>query len=229
LVPGDPAYKIEKEQLVTFMETGDETGLRKAVNETPTPAGPDRGSISLNLSLALYDRDWARVNQFVEQLKSAGGEDNGSFAYAPVPVPAGCYSILVARLQDKELIPDFQQTRELLSQKSQAAPSNALLLSTLAVVDALLKQNQKAVAEGRRATETLPISTDAMDGPTVLANLAVVYAWTGETDQAFNLLAILSKTPHGIYYGQLKRDPFWDPIRKDSRFDQLLADLAPGK
>jgi hypothetical protein len=68
-----------------------------------------------------------------------------------------------------------------------------------------------------------------MDGPTVLANLAVVYAWTGEADSAFNQLAILAKTPLGVYYGQLKKDPLWDPIRKDPRFDKLLAQLAPGK
>jgi hypothetical protein len=68
-----------------------------------------------------------------------------------------------------------------------------------------------------------------MDGPTVLTNLAVVYAWTGQIDQAFNQLAISAKTPHGIYYGQLKKSPLWDPLRKDPRFDELLRQLAPGK
>ena len=228
LVPDEPAYKIEKEQFVTFMETGDETGLRKAINATPATAASDRGAISMNLTLALYDRDWPHVSQLVEQLNNAGGEDNSNFAYAAVPVPADCYLILLARLQDKELSPNFQQTRDLLSKKSQAAPSNALLLSALSVVDALLKRNQEAVAEAQRAAEALPVSTDAMDGPTVLANLAVVYAWTSETDLAFKQLATLAKTPHGIYYGQLKKDPLWDPIRKDPRFDQLLAQLAPG-
>ena len=227
-VPDEPAYKIEKQLFVTFMETGDETRLQQAISQTPPLAAPDRGAITQNLSLALYDRDWPRANELTEQLEKAGGEDNSGFAYTPVPVPGACYSILLARLQDHELSPDFQQTRDLLSKKSQAAPSNALLLSALGVVDALLKRNEEAIAEAQKAAEMLPISTDAMDGPTVLANLAVVYAWTGETDQAFNQLAILSKTPHGIYYGQLKKDPLWDPIRKDSRFDRLLADLAPG-
>jgi tetratricopeptide (TPR) repeat protein len=229
LLPGEAAYKIEKELFVTFMETGDERGLRKAISQTPTSAAPDRGALSLNLSLALYDRDWARAKQLVEQLQKAGGEDNGDFSYAPVPVPAGCYSILLARLQNKELEPEFQQTRDLLSNKSQAAPNNALLLSALAAVDALLKRNEEAVAEAQKAVELLPVSKDAMDGPTVLTNLAVVYAWTGATDQAFSQLATAAKTPHGIYYGQLKKDPWWDPLRKDARFEQLLALLTSGK
>jgi TolB-like protein/Flp pilus assembly protein TadD len=229
IVPEEPAYKIEKELYVSFMETGDEDGLRKAINQTTTSAPPDRGALSLNLSLALYDRDWARAKQLIEQLQNAGGEDNADFSYAAVPVPAGCYSILLARLQNEELKPEPQQSRELLSQKSQAAPSNALLLSALAVVDALLKRNEEAVAEGQRAVETLPVSMDALDGPCVVMNLAVVYAWTGQIDQAFKELATSAKTPHGIYYGQLKKSPWWDPLRKDPRFDELLAQLAPAK
>ena len=229
IVPDEPAYKIEKELYVTFMQTGDEDGLRKAINQTPTSAAPDRGAISQNLSLALYDRDWPRAKQLVEQLQNAGGEDNADFSYAAVPVPAGCYSILLARLQDEELKPEFEQSRDLLSKKSLAAPSNALLLSALAVVDALLKRNEEAIAEGQRAVDTLPVSEDAMDGPCILTNLAVVYAWTGQIDQAFNQLATSAKTPHGIYYGQLKKSPLWDPLRKDPRFDELLTQLAPGR
>jgi TolB-like protein/Flp pilus assembly protein TadD len=229
LVPDEPAYKIEKELFVTFMETGDEDGLRKAISQTPTSKAPDRGALSLNLNLALYDRDWARAKQLVEQLQNAGGEDNSDFSYASVPVPAGCYLILLARLQDEELKPEFEQSRDLLSKKSQLAPNNALLLSALAVVDALLKRNEEAIAEGQKAVEILPVSADALDGPTVLTNLAVVYAWAGQTEQAFNQLATSAKIPHGIYYGQLKKSPLWDPLRKDHRFDELLAQLAPGK
>jgi hypothetical protein len=33
--------------------------------------------------------------------------------------------------------------------------------------------------------------------------------------------------PFGLHYGELKVPPFWDPLRKDSRFDKLLAELAP--
>ena len=32
--------------------------------------------------------------------------------------------------------------------------------------------------------------------------------------------------PSGIYYGELKLDPRWDPCN-DPRFDKLLAELAP--
>jgi hypothetical protein len=97
----------------------------------------------------------------------------------------------------------------------------------LAVVDALLNSEEAAISEAKRAVELLPISKDAVDGPLMVVNLAVVYAWTNESDLAFETLDSLAKTPHGIYYGQLKLDPYWDPLRKDPRFEKLLAELAP--
>jgi len=59
------------------------------------------------------------------------------------------------------------------------------LLSSLAVLDALLNNKEAAISEAKRATEILPVSKDALDGPGVLKNLAVVYAWSGELDLAF--------------------------------------------
>jgi hypothetical protein len=95
------------------------------------------------------------------------------------------------------------------------------------VVDALLNNKVKAISEAKRAVEMLPVSRDAMDGPGMLINLAVVYAWTDEPDLAFATLAPLINIPSGIYYGQLSRDPYWEPLRKDPRYEKLLAELAP--
>jgi hypothetical protein len=61
----------------------------------------------------------------------------------------------------------------------------------------------------------------------MMTNLAVVYAWTDDFDLAFETLAPLTRAPAGVDYGQLKLDPYWDPLRKDPRFDKLLAELAP--
>jgi hypothetical protein len=67
-----------------------------------------------------------------------------------------------------------------------------------------------------------------MDGPGHVYSLAVVYAQTGETDLALEQLAILAKTPSQFTnYGYFKRDCGFDPLRKDPRFDKLLAQLAP--
>jgi len=95
------------------------------------------------------------------------------------------------------------------------------------VVDALLGKKQDAITEIKRAAEMLPISRDVLSGPRIVKNVAVVYAWTRESELSFETLAPLTKMPYGIYYGELKLDPYWDPLRKDPRFEKLLDELAP--
>jgi hypothetical protein len=91
----------------------------------------------------------------------------------------------------------------------------------------LLNRKEEANQEAENAVTMLPVAKDPLDGPCVLANSAVVHAWTGAVEQAFTELEVLAEIPRGVYYGQLKRDPLWDPLRKDPRFDRLLAELAP--
>jgi len=224
LVPDQPSPKIEKEWFITLLETGDDTKLQAILGDPQTSALPDRVVMSTRLVLALYNRDWSQAAKLVDQLGKNGGEDNGTFGYAPIPVPAGCYSILLARLQGQEPSPALSVTRDELNKKVQSS-SSAYLLSALALVDALLDRKEDSLREAENAVAM--IGKDAMDGPSVLANSAVVHTWTGATDKAFAELDVLTKIPCGLYYGQLKLDPLWDPLRKDPRFDKLLGELAP--
>ena len=123
--------------------------------------------------------------------------------------------------------PTFTQARERLYQEVLKKPQDAWLISGLAILDALLNNKETAISEAKRAVDLLPISKDARDGPNFLASLAMVYAWTGEVDQAFSTLGQLTKIPFGVYYGGLKCDSDWEPLRQDPRYDKLLAELAP--
>ena len=121
----------------------------------------------------------------------------------------------------------FVTSRDELNRKVEARPEDAGLLSVLGLIDAALGHEEKAIHEAKHATEILPISKDAWEGPRLVCNLAVVYAWTNELDLAFQHLVISVDTPGEVSYGELKLDPAWDPLRKDPRFDKLLAELAP--
>jgi hypothetical protein len=91
-----------------------------------------------------------------------------------------------------------------------------------------LGRKDEAIQEAKHALELEPIAKDAMEGPSHVYSLAVVYAQTGEPDLAFQQLAILAKTPSQFTnYGYLCRECGFDPLRKDPRFDKLLAQLAP--
>jgi TolB-like protein/Flp pilus assembly protein TadD len=227
LLPDSPIARARKEYFVNVLKTGDDSGYRSQ-HKSLTNSNPDDNLLlSVRLNLAFDHRDWQQAKELLDKMKA--GNDGGHFAFGQRPVPIGCYSILLARLQgeDFEGRPEFIDARQLLSRKVQASPANALLLSDLAVVDALLGHKEAAMSEAKRAVEILPISKDAVDGPSVELNQTVVYAWTNEPDLAFKQLEALSKVPYGLFYNYLKLLPYWDPLRKDSRYDRLLAGLAP--
>jgi len=56
---------------------------------------------------------------------------------------------------------------------------------------------------------------------------AVICAQVGERDLAIEQLKTLAQIPPGASYGDLRLDPFWDPLRGDPRFEQIVASLAP--
>jgi len=72
--------------------------------------------------------------------------------------------------------------------------------------------------------ELLPITKNALDGPEILYFYAVICAQVGERDLAIEQLKTLAKIPKGAYYGELRLDPFWDPLRGDPRFEKLLEE-----
>jgi serine/threonine protein kinase/tetratricopeptide (TPR) repeat protein len=100
------------------------------------------------------------------------------------------------------------------------------VLTWVGVIDAALGRYEDGIAECRRAVELRPISLDAVEGPELVKNLALVYAWAGERDRAMEHLSALVKLPVGPTVGELKFDPVWDDLRSDPRFDQILAEAA---
>ena len=106
-------------------------------------------------------------------------------------------------------------------------PDYAPTWSLLGQIDAAVGRKEEAIREGRHACELLPLAKDATTGPTLITNLAIVYAWTGEKDLALEQLAFSAQIPAGVTYGGLKLDPEWDVLRSDRRFEKIVAGLAP--
>jgi TolB-like protein/Flp pilus assembly protein TadD len=124
---------------------------------------------------------------------------------------------------------EFEKARVVSEQLLREAPEDPARHAQHGLILAALGQKEEAIAEGKRAVELLPESRDAFDGPQFTASLAQIYAWTGETDEAFRLLDHLLSVPNGVAVPILKLDPAWDPLRKDPRFQALIEKYAANR
>ena len=126
-------------------------------------------------------------------------------------------------LNDKEkALSAFERARTIAEKAVRESPDDASRHATLGLILAGLGEKDAAIAEGKRAVELLPESQDAFDGPKTTVALAQIYAWTGENDQALQLLDRSLGTPSGVTIPSLKLDPIWDPLRTDPRFQALV-------
>jgi serine/threonine protein kinase/Tfp pilus assembly protein PilF len=111
----------------------------------------------------------------------------------------------------------------------QAQPNFGPPWCVLGLIDAALGRKEEALREGRHAVELLPVEKDAIRGPAMIKYLAMIAAWVGDKDLACQQLARIIHPPSPLSYGQLKLLPFWDPLRGDPRFEEIVASLAPKK
>ena len=121
----------------------------------------------------------------------------------------------------------FETARSEQEKIVEAQPDYAPPLCVLGVIDAALGRKQEALSECRRAVELLPVEKDAFNGQLMIQWYATAAAWVGETDLALQQLATAVHAPGIVSYGHLKLLPFWDPLRGDARFENIVASLAP--
>ena len=118
--------------------------------------------------------------------------------------------------------PAFERARPIVEKALLESSDDASRHVTLGLILAGLGEKDAAIAEGKRAVELLPESQDALEGPKTAVALAQIYAWTGENDQALQLLERSLSTPNGVTVPSLRLDPIWDPLRSDPRFQALI-------
>ena len=109
----------------------------------------------------------------------------------------------------------------------EAQPNYGPPLVVLGLIDAALGRKEEALREGRRAIELLPVEKDSINGPLMIGYLAMIAAWIGDNDLACEKLGAAIRYPGPLNYGELKLLPFWDPLRGDPCFEQIVASLAP--
>jgi len=212
------AARGEKAKLA--MESrGDLSVAEKMLAQAPSGFDPE-GLITVSrIYLLILERKFAEALPIVQRWPD---EIIHGDSTAPKP-KASLEGLLYWFLGDKaKAQAAYQRARPLAEQSLREGPNDPARHLELAFILVGLNQKDEAIAEGRRAVELVPESKDAFDGPQITAALAQIYALTGESDQAFELLDRSLNTPNGITVPMLKIDPVWDSIRNDPRFQALI-------
>jgi TolB-like protein len=221
LEPDQPAHRLSKAESA-FAERAD-LGVR-ALNEVlPSTLKNDHGVASYRVYYAICAHDFAAAEEIL------GESTNEELYFDSALVPREIWALWLEFIRGNH--PTFEQfggARERLYQKVEADPTDPYLLAALAKADVALGRSEEGIQEGRRAMEVRPISEDALGGPDIATFVAQLCACVNRLNLAFEQLNILIKIPgRSLNYGDLKTNPGWDPLRKDPRFDKLLAALAP--
>ena len=173
---------------------------------------------------ALAKRDAAGAKDALLALGEKPLEDDGGIEFTRSFVEG-----LIARMakDDEKAHAAFTAARAEQEKIVESQPSFGPPWCVLGLIDAALGRTQEALREGNRAVELVPVKKDAVTGPVMIKYLAMIAAWAGDKDLACERLAIAIRPPSWVGYGELKLLPWWDPLRGDARFEEIVASLAP--
>ena len=206
--------RVEKAKLAVDWK-GDLSVMEKQLAEMSTGVDPDGLVTFARMQLLLLQQRFSEALAVVNQLP----QDASHFDKPRELFEGAIYTFL----NDKEkALSAFGHARPIAEKAVREGPDDASRHVTLGLILAGLGQKEMAIAEGRHAVELLPESRDAFDGPKMTVALAQIYTWTGESDEAFQLLDHSLSTPNGITVSFLRLDPIWEPLRSDPRFQALI-------
>ncbi|MCZ6594736.1 MAG: tetratricopeptide repeat protein, partial [Bacteroidetes bacterium] len=101
-------------------------------------------------------------------------------------------------------------------------PDKALFQDNLGLIYAYLGLKDKAIEEGKKGTDLLPVSKDHIVGTYLVEDLAIIYILTGKLELALDKLEYLLSIPGYLTIWTLRLDPAYDPLRDNPRFQKLI-------
>jgi tetratricopeptide (TPR) repeat protein len=199
---------------------GDLAGARAFLAEPP--AGMDLPTFVASIS-GIWDTYWALSDEqraLVKRLTpSVFDGDAGTWGLAL----AGIYDM---EGDERRAAAYGDSARVALEQQLTATPEDGQRHSLLGVALAYMGRKDAAIREGERGLAITPPERDAQSGTYLVHQLARIYILTGEQDRAIDLLERLLRMPYYLSRGWLRIDPQFDRLRKNPRFQRLVAGTA---
>jgi TolB-like protein/predicted Ser/Thr protein kinase len=198
---------------------GDPVAAQALLAQVPLEFSPIEWIWRIRFTAALYLRDYDAANRVIAATPA-------KFAFVHDGQPPESWAdgqIARARGDNQKAQSVFAAARKRLDATWGNKIKDESYFADAAILDAGLGRKEEAIREARRAVDLMPIAKDSYWGPKNVAELALVYAWTGERDRALDQLEIVATIPNGPTYGDLRFNPCWDDLRDDKRFDKIVA------
>ena len=221
LAPEVPAYHAFRAGLY-LMQDGNATRAKQVLQQAATTIDPAR-----ILTARLVDNLRVLVRVFVADygealarfpLRAAGGDTAGYYM-----AKAEYYRVTSDTPRAHAY---FDSARVVLEAKLAARPANKAtefpVEMALALAYAGLGRKADAIRLGREGAQLVPVSRDALAGPTVLLDLVEIYVRTGEYDAALDHVEYLLSIPSSVSIPLLRIDPLYAPLRGNPRFERLV-------
>ena len=231
LSPRLEPLKAER-SLVDFWRAGDLAPLQKFMSTIP-----GYGDLEGNLAWGRWDAAMLARDFGAAQLAlgSFPFETLPSVLSAPIPKSYLLGCIWLAQGDEGRAMDMFENARPAMEAEAVAHPGNALRHARLGLLYAYMGRKADALREGEKAVQLTPVADDAIDGHQWLCNLALIHARVGDNDRAISMIERLLREPGCVYpldeacltLWDLRLRWQWDPLRKDPRFQKILAAPEP--
>jgi tetratricopeptide (TPR) repeat protein len=221
-----------REDLLKLWSANDLGPLLEAVAAAPAGYDPDGAVTLARWDAALLARGFGEAERAVndcerERILTGHG--------TPVPRSYFLGCVAVAHGEPERARGTLDEARVIMEAELANTPQEPFRHAQLGLLYAFLGRKEDALRAGRRAVELWPIEKDAIYGAQMLGLLAVIYAWTGERDQALDLVERLLVTPASVLpafegsitLAELRLRWQWDPLRADPRFQKILQGPEP--
>ena len=209
-------YLIELKAM-TFLVHGDLAGARAAIKAVPKDVEPTALVAWLaNWNDLVWVLDEPQRELLLRLTSSAFDDDRAVWSH--------CLTQAYALRGDATNVRTYaEEARRAFEEQLRATPKDAQRHSLLGLALAYLGRKEEAIREGERGVALLPVTKNAYLGPYLQHQLARIYILVGEHEKALDQLEPLLKVPYLLSPGWLKIDPNFDPLRRNPRFQKLVA------
>ena len=188
----------------------------------------DNDYLTVMINLPVYlDIVERKFDKAVKELKSYKRPfESGQFRYTPNSQVLG----LIYKFENKNELSRlyFDSSRVELERMLEATPQDERLHSSLGITYAGLGLKDKAVYEGKKGIELLPLEKEAYRGFYRQWDLADIYTLIGDYNNALKQIDFILSIPGTFTINILKLDPLYDPLRNLPGYKAIIEKYSDG-